>query len=416
VPQAHHIHLLLARGQHLLEEFFPGLAEELTRAGAPVIRWGKDNRSFIGGRWAPPYRSDITTNVMTRAALEWHIRRRVQQLPGIELVTRSDVDGLLIESSGARTTGVRLTSRVDQSAREVQADLVVDASGRNSKAPEWLKALGYPAPEETHVNSFVGYATRWYETAKTPNFVSAIISGDPDRQSYRGGGIFAVEGNRWMLTMSGLNKDYPPTDDEGFLEFARGMATPFIYEWLKDANPISPIYGYRYAGSRRRHYESLERHPENFVLSGDAVCSFNPVYGQGMSVAAIGAKVLHQELAAHGIADLTGFSAKFQKALFKASDDAWLMATGEDLRYPGTEGQRPGPIARLAQQYMLRVLETLAVDPIVAERFVTVTNLLERPSALLEPGIVWRVARHSLLQRRAISLPRAVPELQAARP
>ena len=181
----------------------------------------------------------------------------------------------------------------------------------------------------------------------------------------------------------------------------KSLPTLDLFDAIKDARPISAIYGYRYEGSRRRYYERLTRRPENFILVGDAVCSFNPIYGQGMSVAAIGAQVLNDLLKNRQSPDLIGFAAKFQSALATAVADAWIMATGEDLRYPGTEGKRPGALVRIVQRYTDQVVQALATDPYLARRFHRVMNMVDRPQALFQPIVVWHVLQYRLRKKTA---------------
>lgn len=397
VPQAHHFHALLARGQTIMDSFFPGLSQELTREGAPLLDWGRTMRFFSGGHWTAGYANGLVTNTVTRIRLEWEIRQRVAALPGVTFLERAEIECLLADPDTRSVSGVRVRLRDQQEEQDMSADLIVDASGRRSKAPEWLQSLGYEAPEETLINAYVGYATRWYEAPTNTDWTALVVASNPARGELRGGGVFRVEGNRMLAMMGGMNKDYPPTDEAGFLDYVRSLPTPALYEAIRDAKPVSTIYGYRYDGSRRRHYERLTRRPERFILVGDAVCSFNPIYGQGMSVAAIGAEVLRsllQEFATAGRRDLIGFATTFQERLGSAVNDAWIMATGEDLRYPGTEGKRPGAFVRLVQRYTDQVVKACAADPTLARRFHRVMNMVDRPQALFQPAVGWRVLRY----------------------
>lgn len=390
VPQGRHLHALLAEGQRVLESFFPGFTNDLIEMGAPTMRWGRDTATLTPGGWLKRIDTPITTNVATRIGLEWLTRRRVAALPNVTFVQEVEVDGLV--ASEGRVTGVTLRDRRDGSTRALEADFVVDASGRKSRAPEWLVALGYDAPQETMVNSFVGYATRWYEADRDFDWVSMVINARPKEDLKRGGAIMRAEGNRWLVTLAGVNKDYPPNDEAGFLEYARSLASPVMYEIIRNARPISPIYGFRYDGSRRRHYERLARRPENFVVMGDAACSFNPIYGQGMTVAALSAEALATLLKGYQGDDLSG---QFQRALFSVSERAWLMATGEDLRYPGTEGKRPNAVERFIQRYIDRLLALLPHDDAIALAFMEAMNLSQPPAALLRPAIALRVLRYA---------------------
>lgn len=395
VPQGRHVHALLAQGQQLMEKLFPGLADDFVEIGAPRLTWGLDTAYMTSGGWLRRYDTGIRVNQITRIALEFLLRKRLQKLyPNVTFVSDCVVEGLA--SNGSRVTGIHCTPRGGETETKL-ADLVVDASGRNSKAPEWLKALGYEAPLETQVKSYIGYATRWYECpADPPDWRILFIQANPKRGILRGAAIFEVEGGRWLATLGGVNKDYPPTDEAGFLEYARSLPTPVFYEAIRDAKPLSPIYGYRIEGNRLRHYEKLTRQPDGFIVVGDAVCGFNPLYGQGMTVAAIEAVLLREMLAKTALPLPEGFASVFQQRLAKAIQNAWLLATGEDLRYPGTEGTKPGTADRFVQWYTDRVLEVMPYDETISHAFTEVANLTASPTVLLRPSVALRVLRHQL--------------------
>ncbi|MCC6616897.1 MAG: FAD-dependent monooxygenase [Anaerolineae bacterium] len=410
VPQGRHVHALLAQGQQIMETLFPGLDEDFVEIGAPRLTWGIDTAYMTSGGWLRRFNTGINVNQMSRVALEFLIRRRLQRHhPNVTFVTNSVVDSLVAE--GDRVTGVRYTPHEGQ-ATTMEADLVVDASGRNSKAPEWLKTLGYDVPSETVVKSYIGYATRWYEMPDNPpDWRILFIQADTRRQILRGAALFEVEGGRWLATLGGVNKDYPPTDEEGFLAFARTLRTPVFYDAIKDAKPLSPIYGYRIEGNRLRHFEKLARQPERFIAVGDAVCAFNPLYGQGMTVAAIEALLLRSMLAKANPANLDGFARTFHREVARAIRNAWLLATGEDLRYPGTEGAKPGAADRFVQWYTDRVLEVMPYDETITRAFTQVANLAASPTAMLRPSFALRVLRHQLRQQgiSAVNSPGEVP-------
>ena len=397
VPQGKHVHALLSEGQNLLEKLFPGLSDELTEGGAPVMTWCRDSCYFTPGGWIKRFDSKIVTNVIVRPDLEYRIRRRLSADNKVAFLTGCDVRGLLTNPDKTVVTGVEISVRGTNSSEQHFADLVVDTSGRNSKAPEWLTALGYAAPSETAVNSHVGYATRLYEKpAKDFDWKILFINARSAENNPRGGAIFDIGHGQWMVSLGGLNEEYPPTDEAGFLEFARKLPTPTLAEALKDAKPVSPIVGYRIAGSRQRHYEKLERRPENFILLGDAVCAFNPIYGQGITVAALEAVELDRLLRENGAGSLNGFAAKFQKRIAGTLKNAWLLATGEDLRFPGTEGDRPNAIARLIQRYVDQYAKVSYDDELLTLTFIKVLNLEAAPTALFAPRVLWRVISNSL--------------------
>jgi 2-polyprenyl-6-methoxyphenol hydroxylase-like FAD-dependent oxidoreductase len=203
--------------------------------------------------------------------------------------------------------------------------------------------------------------------------------------------LFPIEGGRWIAILAGIAKDYPPTDEAGFLDFARTLRSPVLYEAIKDAQPISPIYSYRRTENCLRHYEKLSRFPENFIAIGDAVCAFNPVYGQGMTIAALGALTLNQCLKQQQRGDLIGLAKRFQKQLAKVNATPWMMATSEDFRWETTEGGRPNWVTRLMHHYLDQVLLLAIESPKTYNVWLEVLHLKKTPTALFQPGILMRL-------------------------
>jgi 2-polyprenyl-6-methoxyphenol hydroxylase-like FAD-dependent oxidoreductase len=270
--------------------------------------------------------------------------------------------------------------------------LIVDALGRRSPTPAWLTDLGYTAPSEAVVDSFLGYVTRRY---RTPADIKAdwrmlLITATPPNDP-RGGLIFPEENGVWVVMMAGANKDYPPTDEEGFDAFARSLG-PEFYGAVQAAEPISKPLGYRGTDSRWRHYEQLERWPERYVVLGDAFCGFNPVYGQGMTVAALSAVALGEEIA-HSKGELDGVAQRVERAIGKVTVGAWLLATSADLGWPETVGgeRGDGVVDRFGRWYIGRVLDVLATDQKVRIAFNEVNQLVKPVGSLFAPGVMWRV-------------------------
>jgi 2-polyprenyl-6-methoxyphenol hydroxylase-like FAD-dependent oxidoreductase len=205
----------------------------------------------------------------------------------------------------------------------------------------------------------------------------------------------AIEGSRWIVTLAGIGRDYPPTDEAGFLDFARSLRNSIIYEAIKDAQAISPIYAYHSTENRWRHYEKLSRLPDGFVLVGDAVCAFNPVYGQGMTAAALGALTLEQclskQLSRHADRNLVGLSRSFQKQLSKVIAVPWLMATGEDFHWHTIVGGRPNFITQLMQLYLDQVLLLAAESADIHRLFLEVMHLLKPPSVFFHTNVLRQV-------------------------
>jgi 2-polyprenyl-6-methoxyphenol hydroxylase-like FAD-dependent oxidoreductase len=403
VPQARHVHILLLRGQAILEQWFPGLEDELGALGAPRLDVTQDGLWLNRAGWGPVFASGRYGRTCSRDLREWAVRRRLRAIPAVRFREECDVVGLLAGPTGACVTGVRVRPRGQTTGgaaveENLAADLVVDAAGRGSRAPEWLAALGYARPQELVINSFLGYSSRYYAPPEdfVPPWQGLYIQPAPPAHM-RGGGIYRVEDGRWLVTLVGIGGDYPPTADPDFLEFARSLRSPVLYEALRHATPLSPITGYRGTANRRRYYERLARRPEQFVVIGDAACAFNPVYGQGMTAAAQGAATLAAALRdqrrRRPDGDLRGLAARFQRQLARNNRPLWAIATLEDFRCPQTVGGRPTPADRVAQRYIDRVLRRSTTDRVAYLTLVEVLQLVQPLHALVRPGMLARVLR-----------------------
>jgi 2-polyprenyl-6-methoxyphenol hydroxylase-like FAD-dependent oxidoreductase len=395
VPQSRHLHAFLMRGRMISERLFPGLEEELEEAGAELLDVATDGEWLTPAGFSPHFRSGLPLLMCSRDLLEWTVRKRVAALPQVRFLQKTDVTGLLPTPDGKEVAAVEIHSRDGGNSEEIlHTDLAVDASGRNSNASKWLEALGYAPPEETYINAHLGYASRIFKRPERLHldWKGIYVQAAPPEIT-RGGVIMPLEGNRWMVTLYGLGGDHPPTDEEGFVDFARSLRTPMLYEAIKYAEPISSISGYRDTANRRRHYEKLSRQPHNFLVTGDAACAFNPVYGQGMTTAALGAEVLEECLRESEDGSLTGRSKRFQKRLAKINAGPWLMATGEDFRVDGVEGGEATLATRLTHRYMDRVIALSVHDIEVRRTFLEVFHMLKAPTALFGPDIALKVLR-----------------------
>ena len=408
VPQSHHVHALLTQGQQILEQLFPGLKAELAEKGSVEVNWTADWPFLSISGWAPRFPSEMTTRTCSRNLLETIIRKRLENYSHLQFLEACQATHILANTDNTAIKGIRV--RQDNGTQaELLSQLVVDASGRNSKTPKWLQNLGYQMPEETVINSFLGYASRWYQ--RPADFQAdwkgiTLMSKAPERT--RGGVLFPIEGDRWIVTLAGVGRDYPPTDRAGFLDFARSLRSRVIYEAIEKAQPLSPIYSYRRTENRLRHYEKLSKLPENLVALGDAVCVFNPVYGQGMTVAALGAltldQCLKQQNQRRGKGNLIGFSRCFQKQLAKVNITPWLIATGEDLRWPTTVGAQPDLMTRLMHRYIDRVTMVANENAYVYQTFAEVMHMLKPPTAFFQPRILAQVLWW-LMRGKSVSSP-----------
>ena len=314
--------------------------------------------------------------------LEGRIRARVRAIPNVRLVDRCDILGLATTPDDRRVTGARVLRRADGSAEQLLgADLVVDATGRGSRTPMWLEALGHPRPREEQVRIGLGYASRTYRLPPDAlgGDVAVLQAATPEHP--RTGGLQLLEGDRWMVTLGGILGDHPPTDPDGFLEFARSLRFPDIFETVRDAEPLDEPVAFRFPASVRRRYERLRRFPDGLLVLGDAVASFNPVYGQGMSVAALEALALRRHLERGTRPQPRRFFADLARVV----DVPWEIAAGGDLVFPGVQGRRT-PKGRLLNAYIARLHAAAARDAGLADAFVRVAGLVALPRPSCIPG------------------------------
>lgn len=388
VPQGHHTHGLLARGAEVLEGFFPGYTREVvTQSGgllgdiADDVRWMGHNVSLAGSK------SNLIGLAASRPVLEGHLRRRLQSLPNVRVMERCAVHGLVGDPTRGRVSGVRLS--VDgKPPVEVYADLVVAATGRGSFIGPWLEKLGYQPPLTEKIEIGMSYTTRKYRRRPSDlgGKIGLIVAGS--EPSWRNGVILAQENDSWTVSTGGFLGDDAPDDDQGFLAYLATLPTPDIHDIVARAEPLTDYQRYRYVASTRRRYEQLARFPENFLVFGDALCSFNPIYGQGMTAAALEALMLQQCLRA-GTSNL---ARRFFKGAARIVDIPWSITVGNDLRHPRVEGPRPAR-RRFINWYIGKLHRAATRDGKLAQAFLKVANLMRPPPSLLSPGVVWRVWR-----------------------
>ncbi|MFI1356676.1 NAD(P)/FAD-dependent oxidoreductase [Streptomyces sp. NPDC020898] len=388
VPQGRHPHVLLKGGQLALESLLPGFLEELRAAGAPRVGMPSDMVMWQNGRWFR--RLPASTHIYTgsRAQLEGLVRRRVLADPVISVVEGTDAVGLLGDSS--RVRGVLLRDRSGGAGAEhraLEADLVVDASGSGTKAPQWLAAIGAEtAPEET-IDTGLAYASRIYRGrngALGGETLGYYVYAGPDQP--HGGGALPLEDGSHLVIVSGLRGDEPPTDDDEFEAYTKRLGHPLLDRWLDDAEPLTPAFGNRRTSNIRRRYDLPGRRPAGFLATGDALCTFNPIYGQGMAIAAMSAVALRDALADRR---RTPTTRRVQQVLLAASRQAWDISAGADRTMPGAVGTAVagGPADRVAGWYLSRVTERAPGDPVVGRAFRSVLTLSEPVTALFAPPV-----------------------------
>jgi 2-polyprenyl-6-methoxyphenol hydroxylase-like FAD-dependent oxidoreductase len=403
VPQGRHGHALLARGQACLEELLPGLGDELVADGAATAAALEETRMVIGGRTLARASTGNRSILAGRPFIEGHLRRRVRELPSVELLDDRDALGLTATHDGGRVTGVRILHRADGSAQEhLAADLVVAATGRAARVPRWLQDLGYPAPAEQRLRVDVAYASRHLRLpAGPPGGDRLVLIGavpTRPRQLF----LFAEEHGRSILSLGGYGPAHrPPSDPDAFMAFAATIAPPDVLAALEGAEPLEAIATHRFPASVRRRYDRLRRFPDGLLVCGDAICSFNPTYGQGMTVAAAEAVALRACLA-DGDRKL---ARRFFAAVKPTIDHAWALSVGADLALPQIAGPRPAH-QRALDAYLGRLRAVAEHDPVTAIALSSVIALTAPRHHLLRPAIA----------RRALLGPRPAARAASRRP
>lgn len=390
-PHTRHTHALLARGRQAIEALFPGIADAWTAAGGRLGDVGSEAAFYAGRRRFAQAPADAQGLCLGRGAIEGALRRRVLALPRLRAVTGVDAQGLAGRLHGDRIDGLRWHAANDEArgpAATLRAALVVDASGRASRLPKWLAELGHATPDEQEVQVDIRYATAYLKRAPqhAPGLEAVITAATADHPMPSV--LLAQEGERWVVTLGGYGDDAPPLDRAGFIARAMRSAPPELAAVVQDAEFLCEPFGYRFPHSQRRFYERL-RLPEGVLAIGDSICSFNPVFGQGMSVAACEAEALHAALAA---GDHAGLARRYFRAAARVIDIAWQTAVGADLAIPSVQGERPLPV-RVINAYVAKVFDAAQHDAVVAVAFQRVSHLLAEPPSLMRPAIMARVLR-----------------------
>jgi 2-polyprenyl-6-methoxyphenol hydroxylase-like FAD-dependent oxidoreductase len=389
VPQGRHAHALLRAGQLIVEELFPGLIEDLVARGAQRLFWLASGLWWQFDGYRARHGEDFELIMFTRPFLEDAIRHRVAAVPNVRIRSGVGVDGLL--APDGQVKGVVIGKEGKGGESTLDADLVVDASGRGSQAGAWLKALGHMPPPVDQVRIDMGYASRLVrrEPGQLPDRTYVATIGTPP-QCKRSAYLLPVEGDRWLVTLCGFFGDHAPTDDAGFLSFAESLPTNDIASVLRQAKPLTPIVTHRLPSDQWRRFEKLKNPPAGFVAIGDGVCSFNPIYGQGMSSAAQQAIALRQAVQGkHGFAS-PALPRNFYKAAARIIANPWQIAAGGDFCYPEATGRRP-PLTDLLNAYLRKAIMAAHQDPVVGFAIANVQNLLAPPPSLLRPQIALRV-------------------------
>ena len=393
VPQARHVHNLLARGLLELEDLFPGFEQGMRECGAVAVESGWDVATRLPNGWSQRYHTGLWQLYASRPLIESTILGLCRLLHNVTFVERTEVTALRAAGEARRyCTGVEVLSRDDEKTRNLDANLVVDASGAHSRAAEWLRQLELELPEDEVVDGHNGYSSRWFsqppEQAWPADWWWKVVFlriATPEHPYVIA--FFPIENRRWLLSYIGVNKQYPPSREDQFTSALAKLASPVINQMVRRMEPISPVYPSRATRNRWRHYEQVRKPLGRFIAIADAACSYNPRFGQGMSAAAVSARILNDCLAKYGVRD-PRMAGRFFSAQARFQHTPWLFAAADDLRFADTLGDRTAAM-RLFNWY--RPIVARCSNQRVGERLAEVTQFVRPLSSLFTPQIVSRL-------------------------
>lgn len=387
LPQGRHAHLLMSGGLAAMEDLVPGVSMrgQLLAAGAHEIPLATGMLVLTPEGWLRRWRHDGPRVITcSRALLDWAVRTAVLAHTKTGIRT---AQGLELIGDARRVTGVRLSTAAGEEV--LDADFVVDASGRGSRVVRWLEALGVSGVRERTVDSGLVNATRIYRRPEgAEHFPLTVLQADPyASRPGRSGMVLPIEGDRWMVSLAGTRGGEPPADPDGFLRYTLDLPDPILGRLISGAEPLTDVHISHSTHNARRYLEKVRDWPEGLVVLGDALATFNPAYGQGMSVAALGAQVLGRELARAGLT-APGLARRVQRRAAGPVEGAWATAVGQDVWFPETRGGEPNTTDRLVTRYSRRLLRTATGSYPAAAALWSVTSLESGPSRLLRPATV----------------------------
>lgn len=402
-PQSRHAHNLMMAGHLAMDQLLPGLQEELVAAGMVKVRMPQDMLLLTAGGWIPRFPTSLFMMTSSRNLIDLVVRRRLTADPRVEFCQETEATGLIHSPDGQAIVGVTVRRREEGPASgwgeptEIFADFIVDSTGRKSRTPEWLRRLGYDAPKESVVDAQVAYSTCVFSppSGHQTDWNCILLQSTPD--SPRQGILNPIENGNWMVSLAAMGGERPPLDHEGFLEFARTLRSPILYEVLRAAEPLTPVHGSGRTENRRRHYERLRRWPDRFIVLGDGMGALNPSYGQGMSVAACSAVRLEKALASAGTTN--GIARRLRREIGKCIDLAWTIAATGDLAYPWA-AEESDLLTRVTLRYLYRVIAVCPSSRAASTALLDVNQMVAKPQAFFRPRVVTAVLRGP---RKAIS-------------
>jgi 2-polyprenyl-6-methoxyphenol hydroxylase-like FAD-dependent oxidoreductase len=385
VPQGHHLHAFLQGGLNVVSSLYPSITEELRRLGATRIAMGRNavwytpnGKAYnFTGSVRTPFDSRLEGYCASRGLLEFAIRRRTAAISNIHFEYGTAVTELICRD--ATVVGVRCVD-----SRSIEADLVVDATGRAYRARQWLAAIGFSPPEETEIGLDTAYSTANFRRPESYSGEPLIFITGLAPHFTRRGYVITIENGTLLVSLIGRFGDFPPTDKEGFIAFAKELHSDVAYRIIKDGEQLTAIAHQRFVSSVQRHYERMKPCPERFVVIGDALCHFNPIYAQGMSAAAKQAEILQEILSdcVKQSCGLGGIASSFFTRAAEFNRTPWALAAGADFAFPQTRGVRPPGTAEQARYFA--ELDKLAQEDAEIPRLMTEVLHLVQPLSVLQ--------------------------------
>ncbi|MBB6647324.1 FAD-dependent oxidoreductase [Halobellus ruber] len=383
IPQSQHVHVMLEPARIVLNDLFPGYQDEVRDEGALVLDAATELDYFDNGKRLADPASELPMLCASRPLFEQVVRRRVTDSPEIRIRDECQFVDYRSDDDATAVEGVRFRGETGEE-RTLSADLVVDATGRTSRTHKWLADNGYTSPPTDRVDVDLAYGT---VTVDRPSEERRAYFCVPQVGEPKGGVAIPAEGDSWIVTLFGMHGGHPPGDIESYIDFADRLPMSSIADLLRQQEWVSEeVSVYPFPASQWRHYEALDRFPDGLVVTGDAIASFNPIYGQGMSVAALDALQLHHVLS-NGAHDI---GLRFFDRAETHLEVVWQVAVGGDFQFEETDGPKPFG-TDIFNRYLSRLIDTAHDNEQVAEAFYRVLRLEERPTSLFHPRIAARV-------------------------
>ena len=399
VGQGPHSHVLLPSGMEILKQLLDSTELNPREYGIYPADAAEELKWFQFGVWKKRFHSGVNMGWCHRSQFEWRVRQDVLSVDNILLNSGARVVGLMVAEEGNRIKGVQYQAGSGkEDIKALEADLVIDASGRGTHTPKWLSEANIASVTEDEVRTQISYTTRRFRLPPSLKDsldwkVLAIYPEPPHVK--RGGMIYPLGNGEWMTTLVGFNGEIAPSDIDGYMDYAQSLPQPELYEVLKQSTPIGDPLNYRVPGSLWRRYDDSKQWPGNYAVVGDAVCSFNPIYGQGITMVLKDLQKLRALLERKESDFTPATMTHLQKQIGKGKIIPWLMAASPDFMYTGTTGNKP-PGVSIMNSYIKALMKLAGKDQDIHQRFIEAFTFLKSPAVLMTPSVIGKVVGQKL--------------------